>query len=319
MKHTVTKLFLLLLLAVAGRMAKAQTHQFAPLGATWYYETQSMFTKGYIKMEVEKDTVIDSRRCIKLNREEYWHNLEFGGLYGGPCPPLFLSQENDSVMVYQDGVFKLLFDFGAEINDTLTIAGREGRCPEDFGILLVVDKGIDTINGLQLKYITVKDLPDSYWGYGGSIYGTLSGAVKIVERIGPRGYMLPEQRCVFDDSEGGPLRCYIDDDLGELHFSTLHPERYCDYISNTYQSVDESDAKNKLSVFPNPCTEKLNLLFDEISVYEVIVFDYSGRIVLRRSVNDREAELDISKLPEGLYCVTVNDGNKVSTTIIVKQ
>ena len=80
MKHTVTKLFLLLLLAVAGRMAKAQTHQFAPLGATWYYETQSMFTKGYIKMEVEKDTVIDSRRCIKLNREEYWHNLEFGGL-----------------------------------------------------------------------------------------------------------------------------------------------------------------------------------------------------------------------------------------------
>lgn len=318
MKQIITRLIVTLLLAVAGT-AKAQNVYFAPLGAEWYYETQTMFTKGYIKMVAEKDTVIDGHACLKLAREEYWHNLEFGGLYGGPRPPLFLLQENDSVMVYQNGVFKLLFDFGAEINDTLTIAGREGRCPEDFGILLVVDKGIDTINGLQLKYITVKDLPDSYWGYGGSIYGTLSGAVKIMERIGPRGYMLPEQRCVFDDSEGGPLRCYIDDDLGELHFSTLHPERYCDYISNTYQSVDESDAKNKLSVFPNPCTEKLNLLFDEISVYEVIVFDYSGRIVLRRSVNDREAELDISKLPEGLYCVTVNDGSKFSSSRFFKK
>jgi hypothetical protein len=318
MKHIIAIVILLMLLAVAGT-AKAQSINFAPIGAEWYYETQTMFTKGYIKMMAEKDTVIDGHACLKLAREEYWHNLEFGGLYGGPCPPLFLSQENDSVMVYQDGVFKLLFDFGAEINDTLTIAGREGRCPEDFGILLVVDKGIDTINGIQLRYITVKDLPDSYWGYGGSIYGTLSGAVKIVERIGPRGYMLPEQRCVFDDGEGGPLRCYIDDDLGELHFSTLHPERYCDYISETYQSVDETALNHKLSVFPNPCTEKLCLNFGGMSNCEIMVFDYAGKMVLRCSVNDKETELDLGELPAGLYCVTANDGYKVSTNRVVKQ
>ena len=318
MKQIITRLIVILLLAVAGT-AKAQSINFAPIGAEWYYETQTMFTKGYIKMMAEKDTVIDGHACLKLAREEYWHNLEFGGLYGGPCPPLFLSQENDSVMVYQDGVFKLLFDFGAEINDTLTIAGREGRCPEDFGILLVVDKGIDTINGIQLRYITVKDLPDSYWGYGGSIYGTLSGAVKIVERIGPRGYMLPEQRCVFDDGEGGPLRCYIDDDLGELHFSTLHSERYCDYISETYQSVDETALNHKLSVFPNPCTEKLCLNFGGMSNCEIMVFDYAGKMVLRCSVNDKETELDLGELPAGLYCVTANDGYKVSTNRVVKQ
>lgn len=318
MKQIITRLIVILLLAVAGT-AKAQGINFAPIGAEWYYETQTMFTKGYIKMMAEKDTVIDGHACLKLAREEYWHNLEFGGLYGGPRPPLFLSQENDSVMVYQNGVFKLLFDFGAEINDTLTVAGREGRCPEDFGILRVVDKGIDTVNGLHLRYITVKDLPDSYWGYGGSIYGTLSGAVKIVERIGPRGYMLPEQRCVFDDGEGGPLRCYIDDDLGELHFSTLHPERYCDYISETYQSVDETALNHKLSVFPNPCTEKLCLNFGGMSNCEIMVFDYAGKMVLRCSVNDKETELDLGELPAGLYCVTANDGYKVSTNRVVKQ
>ena len=64
----------LLLLAVAGTM-KAQNNNFAPIGAEWYYETQTMFTKGYIKMIAEKDTIIDGHACLKLAGEEHWHNL----------------------------------------------------------------------------------------------------------------------------------------------------------------------------------------------------------------------------------------------------
>ena len=65
--------------------------------------------------------------------------------------------------------------------------------------------------------------------------------------------------------------------------------------------------------------EKLCLFLDGISNCDISVFDYAGRTVLRCSVNGKEAELDLGELPAGLYCVTANDGNKVSTTIIVKQ
>ena len=309
-------LFLMLLLA---SMAKAQSFEFAPIGAEWYYETQGMFSRGYIKMVAEKDTVIDGYDCIKLAREEHWHNLEFGGLFSAPLPPLFLSQVGDTVTLYWNGAFYKLFDFGAEIGDTWNVAGSPGVCPEDYGTVVVVDKGVDTINGIPLRFVTTKDLPDSYWGFGGSMHGTLSGAVKIVERIGPMGYMLPEQRCEFDNTEGGPLRCYIDDEVGELHFSTYFPDRYCDYISDTYQSVDNLEANDRVSVFPNPCTEKLHLFFNEVSIHQITVFDNTGRTVQGCNVKGKEAELNLGALTPGLYCVTVCDGTKTLTIKIFKQ
>lgn len=305
-------------MAVAS-LAKAQSFEFAPIGAEWYYETQSMFSRGYIKMVAEKDTVIDGYGCVKLAREEHWHELQFSGLFSGNLPALFLSQVGDSVMLYKNGAFYKLFDFGAEIGDTWNVVGSSDICPEDFGTVVVVDKGIDTINGIPLRFVTTKDLPDSFWRFCQSMQGTLSGAVKIVERIGPRGYLLPEQRCEFDNAEGGPLRCYIDDELGELHFSTYFPDRYCDYISDTYQSVDNLDANGLLSVFPNPCAEKLRLIFDELSNYRITVFDHSGRMVQGCSVKGKEAELNLGELSPGLYCVTISDGTKMLTRKIFKK
>lgn len=320
MKFIIAKLSFLFFLLAVSSMAKSQEVAFAPIGAEWYYETQSVFSKGYIKMMAEKDTIICGCGCIKLVREEYWHNLETGGLYGGLRPAVFLSQVGDSVMVYEYGTFHKLFDFGAEIGDTWSVDGAPEVCPENYGTVLVVDKGIDTINGNPLRFVTIKDLPDSYWGFGNSMFGTLSGAVKIVERIGPIGsYMLPRQRCEFDDDEGGCLRCYIDNELGELHFLTLYPERACDYISETYQSVDETVSDHSLTVFPNPSMNKVYLRFDKTAIIEFKVFDQLGRMRLSRFVKGKELELDLSSLSSGLYFVICRDGSKVLSSKFFKR
>lgn len=318
---TVGKIIVVLLLCMSKNTTiLAQHSRFAPIGATWYYETQDMYSTGYIKMEVEKDTVINGFSCIKVTREARWHDLLFDELKESPLPALFLAQINDSVMVLNNGAFYKLFDFGAEIGETWTVVGREGLCEEDFGTVNVVDKGIEVVNGTPLRYVTIKDDTYSYWGYGNTLYGNPSAAIKVVERIGPVGsYLLPEQRCLYDESEGGPLRCYIDDELGELHLSSLYPERNCDYISEAYQSVDEYDGSESDIVFPNPCFDKIQLHFFEAKKREITLFDHIGKVIFRQNVESREVLIDMSCLPRGMYCMTITDGTEVETVKIIKQ
>ena len=324
MKNTITKAFIVLLLAITG-VAKAQTFEFAPLGTEWFYETQSMFSSGYIRMEAVKDTVVDGQDCIKLAREEYWHDHQLGGLHGGPRSPLFIAQKDDSVMVYQNGIFLKLFDFGAETGDTWVVPGQEGVCPENYGTVVVIDKGIETINGNPLRYVTVKDLPDSYWGFGNAMHGSLSEAVKIVERIGPIGsYFLPEQRCQFDYAEGGPLRCYIDDELGELHYSTLYPDRNCDYISDTYQSVDESESSYGLKLFPNPTTDKLTINIEPAvepetsSPVHIELTGADGRVIMQTTALGNNVTLDMDDLSPGIYVLSVKGNAFLHRQTIIK-
>ena len=307
MKHLLNKISSMLLLAVVCVLnGHAQNGTFAPVGAQWYYETQSMFTSGYIMMEAEKDTVVDGFACVKLRVETHFHNLEFGVLQEGVLPPVYLSQLEDSVMVYQGNAFHKLFDFGAEIGDTWTVAGREGLCEEDEGTVRVVDKGVEDVNGVPLKYVTIKDETDSYWGFGFTMYGSPSPAVKVLERIGPIGsYLLPEQRCLFDYAEGGTLRCYIDDELGELHLSSLHPERNCDYISETYQSADEISFDAALSVFPSPTDGRFTVWGKDLSRAEV--FNALGQHVASASGQGERLVIRLDGQPAGIYFIEVTD------------
>lgn len=317
---TVLKTTFFLMLFFLTRTIGAQNSQFAPTGAIWYYETQSLYSTGYIKMEVEKDTVVNNYSCVKVIREAHWHDLLFNELKEFSMPALFLTQINDSVMILHNGAFHKLFDFGAEIGNTWTIVGKEGLCEEDFGTVSVVDKGVVVVNGMPLKFVTIKDDTFSYWGYGNTLYGTPAAAIQIAERIGPIGsYFLPQQKCVFDESEGGPLRCYYDDELGEIHLSSLYPERNCDYISEAYQSVGEYETGNSIMVFPNPCSERIQLHLNETGSCEIIIVDYSGKTIMRDSIDEKETTIDVTSLPVGLYCIIVLNGTEVKSTIIFKK
>lgn len=134
----------------------------------------------------------------------------------------YVTQANDSVKIYRYGEFRLLFDFGAAVGDAWTIYGSNNICPQLYGTVHVVEVGTDTIAGEVLKYVKILDEQESSWGYCPypEPFGEPTRPIKIVEKIGPIGsYLLPSQRCMWDISEGGSLRCYIDDDFGYHNFS----------------------------------------------------------------------------------------------------
>ena len=319
----VTPLFYIMLMFVSVMKAQEPSsckfESFVPYEAEWYYGYQDVMDQGYVKISSCNDTIIDGFSCrkIKITRSGYGYYM---GLHSGPIGYEYLTQINDSVLVYRGGNFYKLFDFGAEIGDGWRVPGREGICEEDFGNVRVVGKGTEIFNGIELKYILLVDELYSYWGYSPTFPEEPSNIIKVVERIGPIGsYFFPEQKCLFDYAEGGPLRCYIDDELGELHLDTFYFERACDYINDMYQFIDEEALKTPLSISPNPCSDKVQLCFGKSTRYEILVFDLIGKVVLQYSIIGDKAVIDLSDFSMGLYCITATDGTQLLSRKIVKQ
>jgi hypothetical protein len=78
-----------------------------------------------------------------------------------------------------------------------------------------------------------------------------------------------------------------------------------------YVKIDDPFVRNSFSIFPNPASDLVYLHFKDIRNHGVIkIQDVSGRCFLKTITND-EVKLDISGIPEGMYFVSISDGNNV--------
>ncbi len=307
---------LLLLLLVAAGAAKAQTHEFAPVGAEWHYGRQTMFTWGYIRIFVTNDTIIDGHTCSILHKEEHGFNYYSQSLYHFNKGREYFTQINDSVLVYRKGRFYKLFDFGAEIGDSWTIPGEE----ED-GRVILCGKGTETVDSVELRYILIADEFGSPYGYGNEMAGdTLfpPDTIKVLERIGPKGsYLLPMPRDILDyDGEGGGLRCYSDSII-DINYS--YPLVHCDYINDNNIGFDEKVQVPEYGIYPNPANESIWINTSDDSPISVCIFDPVGRKVhSEEAAGSCSYEINLGFLPSGLYWITISNGMNTFSKKIIK-
>jgi len=83
----------------------------------------------------------------------------------------------------------------------------------------------------------------------------------------------------------------------------------------------QNSGVQKVDVYPNPATSaiKVNLTGFE-GKSEITLMDVNGKAIMRRQVSAMNSELDISRLPAGIYLLSVkNNGVEVSSTKIVKS
>ena len=106
----------LLLLIFTGSFAQT----FAPTGAKWYYNHSEVALGppqyGYMLFEVVGDTIIDTLTC-KIVRETYYAADSTVSDHGS----LYLYSDSGKVYYFDNGQFKLLYDFSLSSGDTLTI------------------------------------------------------------------------------------------------------------------------------------------------------------------------------------------------------
>lgn len=88
-------------------------------------------------------------------------------------------------------------------------------------------------------------------------------------------------------------------------------------MTNTLSTGNVSVAKFK--VFPNPASTTVTISTTDIAAYKLSVTDLSGKIVMSKTLNGMENNLDISSLSTGAYFFELSADNKKEVVKILKN
>ena len=83
-------------------------------------------------------------------------------------------------------------------------------------------------------------------------------------------------------------------------------------------SVNEIAEPLSVSVFPNPFNSELKIVSSSNNRGEVILFDITGKEILRQKTFAGETKLNIEKIDAGLYLLNYSDENKTANIKVVK-
>lgn len=90
----------------------------------------------------------------------------------------------------------------------------------------------------------------------------------------------------------------------------------------TKDNIAETDSQNEMTVFINSTNDYLKIETSHQGDGEVEIFTVSGQSVLKKKVNlvkGNPSEIEISKLPKGLYIVKINDNKGTYSKKVLKQ
>jgi hypothetical protein len=84
--------------------------------------------------------------------------------------------------------------------------------------------------------------------------------------------------------------------------------------------VKDNLAQHGITIIPNPSNDKITISLPAITgIPKLSIFNASGEKVIERQLTDTDTQIDISALPRGVFCVRVQDEERVAVTKLVKQ
>lgn len=133
--------------------------------------------------------------------------------------------------------------------------------------------------------------------------------------------------------------CVKVDNLGMVYLAGFF-NMYVDFYSNTAISeglsdmyvqkfdqssilsgiVDSNDnTGNLINIYPNPTNGVINIEFVENNIGRIVISDIAGKKIVEMSVISQRETIDLSSLEKGVYMITVETENNISTTRILKE
>ena len=271
--------------AVSSLQTFAQTTDFAPVGATWYFREISTiipYPEKFRLVEVTGEEVFQGKLCRKIQ-----------GLTGCGLPnPCYVFSQNDSVFYWSPhtAIFQLLYDFRAAPGDSWEI---EGMWPPFGPVRISVDSLSNRVVGNDtLKVWKVSYSPEWFdWG------------TEILEKVGNACFLGPSS----DLCENGPcgIRCYSDPAF-DLHF-VPYP---CDTAIFTSKTKNIPGLE-PISIYPNPFFDKITLNSEQsLQGSSFQLFDQFGRLVLQQVLTAGETEIEATGLTASIYFARVGQLGK---------
>ena len=65
------------------------------------------------------------------------------------------------------------------------------------------------------------------------------------------------------------------------------------------------DGEFKITIYPNPATDVLNIESGEIEIKEIIIQNAGGHELIRKTISNNQKRLDTSSFPASMYFVKV--------------
>jgi hypothetical protein len=83
--------------------------------------------------------------------------------------------------------------------------------------------------------------------------------------------------------------------------------------------ITKQSALAAMSIFPNPTTGEVNVIFNSSAEKTLNLTDLTGRVILSQNVSDDKVTLDISAFSNGIYYLRVSSNDASETLKIVKN
>ena len=289
------KNFLLLILLLP---AVVFSQKWINEGAVWHYAWSDGggFGGGFMKVNYEKDTLIQGNNCQKLNPLYYrfmsdqYHETHFTGTTSQT--PQFTYSSGDTVFYFHHNTFSVLYNFGAKVNDTWDLGVDTNNLLCSKSIVQVDSIGFININNQNLRWIAVSPKDGSSVGFQG----------KILEKIGSiDNYLFPKaNNCninEMDESGYGDFNCFQDNSFSL--YNVIGKD--CEYLLNN----EEITVTNQnISIFP---TSAHNYFFIQnnnlnIGIENVQAMDIQGK---EYAVTTNDNTYEINTLSNGMYFIKI--------------
>jgi hypothetical protein len=194
----------------------------------------------------------------------------------------------------------LLYDFNLNEGDTIEMGmGFADSIPCNYAGTLIVEN-IDTVlvGGVLRKKIV-------FWGIN----------MTWIEGIGNTyGLLFITSHFLTSGSPQNTLICFKQNDT-ILYFNNNYTECMPLNISNK-----ATEHNTKVTIFPNPANDKLNIEIKENSnEFSIVIFNLLGQMVKQDKLDQMTNEINISNLTKGIYNVSIINKNEIVNFKIIKE
>jgi len=102
---------------------------------------------------------------------------------------------------------------------------------------------------------------------------------------------------------------------GTARFIMKLPEELI--LGQTVSINNLNDIITDVTIYPNPASNILSIKFEELSHFDVTIFDMQGKLYHKESFHAQAADIDVSYLQDGIYTVIINlDGQILNKKFI---
>lgn len=300
------------MLFLLNQLGIAQSNNFAPIGATWYYSDiydidydDTIYITGYNMVESVADTIIEGIACRKLK----FTYIDAEGNLNPYTNYHYLYEDSDKVFCLIEDNFKLIYDFSGDnwyAHDILYETGDS--------VLMEVDSvTMELYDGVLLKTIHTRT------NFDGNFYYISN---KIVEKMGPLCYLFLYSGT--DDSHPpSGLRCYNEDAISIQISAAIS----CDSLTPEITSIGQVENEFGIQVYPNPTSSELYVQVSNLAnniQFSVLIFDLTGKLLREINVDSDNSnginKMDINSLPNGLFIAQIkSNGEIVNSFKIIKE